>query len=102
MGENKDTLSQREIDMLSLNITEDDLVNDKVRVMEKMFCAALCQQNTDIISTVLKDFIEIRDRFYPKNDKNKNDKKCHYYDCYPGKHAWDDSGKCACGAVLKF
>ena len=92
MEENKDTLSQRDIAMLSLNITEDDLANDKVRVIEKIFCAALCKQNTDIINKVLKDFIEIRDRFYPTKTKNV---KCTFYQ----EHVWDDSGRCQCGAV---
>ena len=50
------SLSQRDIDMLSLNITEDDLINDRSKVTEKLFCAALCRQSTDIIATVLKDY----------------------------------------------
>jgi len=92
----ENTLTQREIDMLSLDITEDDIVNNKAKVIEKLFCAALCKQDTSIINSVLNDFIDIRDRFYFKN-KNPN---CPYWD--EGEHVWDDNGRCACGAALKL
>ena len=61
-----DQLCREEV-MLILNITEDDLVANKAKVIEKSFCAALCNQSTDIIQKVLKDFIEIRDTLYKKN-----------------------------------
>jgi hypothetical protein len=58
--------SGREDIMASLGISEDDLVENKALVIEKLFCVALLNSSTDVCSKVLNDFLKLRDLLYPK------------------------------------
>ena len=54
----------KEAIMSQLHITDIDTVQHKAWVVEKLFCAAILNQGTDIAAKILKNYNELRDILY--------------------------------------
>jgi hypothetical protein len=50
--------------MQTLSITEEQLLKDKAKVVEKCFCAALLSQDPKVTNEVLKGFLNLMDGLY--------------------------------------
>ena len=56
----------REEIMQQLNITEDDVIETKFSVFEKLFCASISTQGTDKVTEILGEYNKLRDVLYKR------------------------------------
>ena len=52
--------------MQQLNITEDDVIETKFSVFEKLFCASISTQGTDKVTEILGEYNKLRDVLYKR------------------------------------